>query len=114
MDAIHCPITGEKIISIGANGVRKRENYAEVWFKLSDGSRMRVAMSKNAKAQLKESDADEVYRKIKQGWTEAIQSKVLPAKQKTAQLSNIDKLTFSKVETRAGILIDKKQKDGTK
>jgi hypothetical protein len=114
MNPINCPITGEKIISIGSNGVRKRENYAEVWFHLSDGSRMRVAVSKNAKAQLKEADADEVYRKIKMGWTESIQSKVMPKKQKDIQLARIDALTFSKVETKAGILIDKKQKDGTK
>jgi hypothetical protein len=112
MNILTCPITGEKILTIGPGGVRKRENYAEVWFTLSDKSRMRVAMSKNAKAQLKESDADELYRKIKKGWTEAIQAKVLPKKQKELQLSRIDKLTYHAVEAKAGILIDKKQKDG--
>jgi hypothetical protein len=111
MNILYCPVTGEKILTIGSNGVMKRENYAEVWFNLSDGSRMRVAMSKNAKDQLKEIDADELYKKIKKGWSDAISAKVLPAKQKALQLARINKLAYQKVEVNSGVLITKKQKD---
>ncbi len=110
---LYCQITGEKILTIGNNGVTKRENYVEVWFELSDGSRMRVAMSKNAKEQLKEIDADEVYRKIKKEWSDAIKNKIIPAKQKALQLARINKLTYKNVEGRAGVIINK-QKNGAK
>lgn len=113
MKILYCPITGEKILTIGADGVRKRENYADVWFNLSDGSRMRVAMSKNAKKQLKESDADEIYRIIKKEWADSIKGKVLTKKTKDLQLERIDKLEYATVEASAGIII-KKQKNVNK
>lgn len=113
MKILNCPITGEKILTIGANGVMKRENYAEVWFHLSDGSRMRVAMSRNAKEQLKESDADELFGKIKKQWTDGLKAKKIPEKIKKNHLGRMEKLTYEKVEGAAGIIIEK-QKDGHK
>ena len=110
MNILKCPVTGEKILTVGANGVMKRENYSEVWFVLSDGSRMRVAISNNAKKNLKEKEADELYATIKKDWAQVIKSKTLDEKTKKKQLKRIDNLTYLSVESRDGLII-KKQKD---
>ncbi len=108
MKVLNCPVTGEKILTIGANGVMKRENYAEAWFVLSDGSRMRVAMSKAAKKNLTEKQADALFKGISKDWNDSIRGKVLPKRQKDVQIGRLNKLTYKRVEEKDRVMITKK------
>lgn len=111
MKILNCPITGEKILTIGAKGVMKRENYAEVLFSLADGSKMRVAMSKDAKKTLTQKSADKLIQKIKGEFTEVIESKDIPIEEKTKQLERITKIDYTKIEDKKGLIINIKQKN---
>lgn len=108
MNVLHCPVTGQKILTIGSGGVMKRENYAEVWFVLSDGSRMRVAMSKEAKKNLTEKQADTLFKNINKEWSDSIRGKVLPKKKKDIQMARVGKLTYHRVEEKDRVMITKK------
>lgn len=51
------------------------ENYAEVKFLMSDGSDMRVAMTKDEKVNLKESDYPEIMKGVIRGWEQEMSTK---------------------------------------
>jgi hypothetical protein len=110
MNILQCPITDEKILSISSNGVRRRENYTEVFFYLTDGSRMRIAMSKNAKDNLTEKQADDFIKKIKYEWKTGLNNKVLEKEMKKIHLRRIEKMGYNKIEDRNGIILQKKTK----
>ncbi|HBI50259.1 MAG TPA: hypothetical protein DDY21_00195 [Candidatus Moranbacteria bacterium] len=109
---IKCPITNEVILKITPNGIIQRVNYCEVWFSLDDGSQMKVAMSKNAKKNLKKSQTDELFSKINIERRNKILAKVITKEKKEEQLSRIDKSNYSDVKDKIGILvkIDKNEK----
>lgn len=104
---LNCPVTGQKILSIGPRGVMKRENYAEIFFILSDGSRMRVAVSKAAKRQFKQADANKIFQQISKDWQNNIKTKVIDKARKDKQIARVQKLSFVAVEDRGGVLIGK-------
>jgi len=105
---IRCPITDEVILKMTPKGLVQRVNYTEVWFNLSDGSRMRIPMSKNAVKFLKEKETDNLFKKIQEIRTNKIKGKVLPKKIKDKQLARISKLSYKEVEDRNKSLIRKK------
>lgn len=108
MDIATCPVTGEKIIDIGRNGVTKRSNYAEAWFVLCDGSRMRVAMSRNAKKHLTEKQADAIMNGVRKEWEDSIRSKAIPKDEKERRLARIRGTGYSEVLAREGETIVEK------
>lgn len=106
---IRCPITNEVIINTSKNGLVQRSNYSEIWFKLSDGSRMRVAVSKNAKNNLTEKQADEIFNEIQKGRINRLKSKALKIKVKEKQLKRINGTKVEAILDKANILINKKK-----
>ncbi len=107
---IRCPITDEVILRITPNGIVQRVNYREVWFNLSDGSKMRMALSKSAVDNLKESQVDRLFEAIKKQRTDKIKGKVLDKKVRERQLERIDKTAITRVESKLGVIIDKLKK----
>jgi hypothetical protein len=108
---IKCPITNEVILKITPNGMTQRINYCEIWLHLIDGSRMKLAISKNAKKNLKQSHIDEIFAKIKADRLNRIRGKALPAKVKAIQLARIEKTDYREVIDKAKSLIKKKIND---
>ena len=106
---IKCPITNEVILRITPNGIVQRVNYCEVWFKLSDGSRMRVAMSKNAKKNLKQAQSDELFSSIRNTRLNKIRGKSLPKEVKERQLARVEKCKYTELIDRSKSLIKVKK-----
>ena len=107
MDITLCPITGEKIIAITNRGVTRMSNYSEVWFDLTDGSKMRLQISVNGKKNLTEKILDEVFLNIKKEMENSTRSKALPAETMERYLEKIKNLDYKKVFDKKNIYIEK-------
>jgi hypothetical protein len=111
MNPFDCPISGEKILAVSGRGVVRLSNYAEIWFELSDGSKMRMAISKNARKDIGELKVNEIFAKIKTDMLNSVKSKVLDVKTSKKQLARINKLTYTKVFDREKTYVEKKNVD---
>jgi hypothetical protein len=101
MNFLNCPITGETILKITPRGLSRTSLYSELWLTLSDKSKMRVAVSKNAKKNLKIKQIEELFEKIKKERKENLKGKLLDTKKKKKHLERIMDLSFTKVEDRS-------------
>lgn len=71
-----CPITGRKIISPLGRPLR---NYRVVWFELSNGSRMPLAVDKFAVDRITSADFEKIMEHVRAGWEwEILQKKWTP------------------------------------
>lgn len=103
MKKILCPVTGDTILTIDAKGIRKRENYAEVFFTLSDGSRMRVSVSKRAKENLTKEQADTYLADFKARSSSVIgKAKHLKKAKRDDAVSKINRLSYTEITDRRG------------
>jgi len=107
MNYLKCPITGETILKITPKGIFQRVNYSEIFFKLNDGSKMRIAVSKNAKKSLTEKQADDLFSKINKDRINRIKTKALDEDVKNKQLKRITDLKYNLIEDRGGSLFKK-------
>jgi len=105
---IKCPITDEVILRINQQGLVQRVNYSEVFFVLSDHSKMRILISKNAKKNLKKSQTNELFKNIQKERIIKLKGKPLDEKKKKKHLDRLKKLSYSEVVDRAKSLIKNK------
>lgn len=105
---IKCPITDEVLATFGKDGFTRRANYREVYLVLSDHSRMKILISKNAKDNLKKSQLEDILRKIKNDRVNNIRSKALPKNKKNSIIKSIENIEFSSAVDKGGILISRK------
>jgi len=108
MNPFNCQISGEKILALSGRGVVRLSNYAEIWFELNDGSKMRVCISKNARKDIDGLKVEEIFGKIKEEMLSSVKSKVLDNKTRKKQVGRINKLTYTKVFDREKTYVEKK------
>lgn len=105
---IKCPITDEVLATFGKDGFTRRANYREVYLVLSDHSRMKILISKNAKDNLKESQLEAIFGDIQNRRINNIKSKALPKKKKDNVLEKLGGIEFLSAVDKGGILISRK------
>ena len=108
MNPFNCQISGEKILAVSGRGVVRLSNYAEIWFALSDGSKMRISISKNARKDIDDLKIEEIFVKIKAEMLSSVKSKVLDEKTRKIQVGRINKLTYIRVFDREKTYVEKK------
>jgi hypothetical protein len=85
MKEITCPICDATIYTAD----RKRENYAEIWFDLSDGSKMRVCVCSNCLARLDEKMTDDLFAKIQDGFNKELNQNPTSKKKHFDRVKNL-------------------------
>ena len=68
----YCPITGNQIIDVTG---RPLPNYRIVWFELSNGSRMPLAIDEEAIGLITEADFERIMSWVRAGWQWEINQK---------------------------------------
>jgi len=105
---IKCPITDEVLATFGKDGFTRRANYREVYLVISDHSRMKILISKNAKDNLKESQLEAIFRDIQNRRINNMKSKALPKKKKDRVLKELADIEFISAVDKREVLISRK------
>lgn len=104
---LKCPFTDETIMKITPRGIFRTPLYSEVFLELTDGSRMRIALSKNAKKNLKVKQVDDFFEKLRKDRIKRVKSKVLTKETREKHLSRINKVEYKSVFDRGALLLKK-------
>lgn len=105
---IKCPITDEVLATFGKDGFTRRSNYREVFFVLSDHSRMKIIISKTAMNDLKKEKLDEIFNEIQSKRVNNLKGKSFDKKNKELAIKRLSLLGYNKVVNKKDTLIDKK------
>ena len=104
---IKCPLTDEIIAILSVKGIRRMSNYREIWFILSDKSKLKQNISKNALGNLNEEQLDEALKKVKKDWIESTKQKPIDQKKKIKRIQKLKKIDYSQVVDKNGVLFEK-------
>ena len=104
---IKCPITDEVLATFGKDGFTRRANYREVYLVLSDHSRMKVLISKNAKDNLKENQIEAIFRGIQNKRIINMRGKAFIKSRKDKALESLENIQFISVVDKKDILLKK-------
>ncbi len=102
---LRCPITGETILKVMPRGISRTSLYSEIFFLLYDGSKMKVAISRNAKKNLNLKKARELFEKIRKERIAKLKTNDTDLKRKMK--NKIEKTDFKKIISRQGLSLSK-------
>ena len=107
MNYVKCPITDEDILKVTPRGILRTPLYSEIFYKLTDGSIMRIAVSKNAKKNLKKKNLKELFEKIRKERLNNLKIKDIPKKDKEKYYKAIEEIGYKDVKDKRGISLNK-------
>lgn len=100
MITINCKICNTTVMTQEG----KRENCVDLWFELSDGSKVKAYICTNCLVNFGEAYADQIFQSIKDSWTTSMNRL---GDTDEEHFARVEALEYLKVSNNDNILIDK-------